>query len=181
MTRHPQRQKWWWWTLMAVIAVGLLASSAGRPPTEGTSDERLFALAAQLKCQQCIGESVAQSQSAGAVQFRDEISAQMAKGRTDDEILSFFAESYPGVLLNPPSSGVGALVWVIPVVVLAGALLLLASTFRRWKVERVEHTVSDDEAARVAAALAARRAGSNGSSTGSPNGSGTAGGADEQP
>jgi cytochrome c-type biogenesis protein CcmH len=142
---------------MGAIAVGLLISSAGRPPTEGTSDERLFALAAQLKCQQCVGESVAQSQSAGAVQFREEISAQMARGQTDDEILNFFADSYPGVLLNPPSTGVGALVWVIPVVVLAGALLLLAATFRRWRGEQVDRTVSDDDQARVDAALAERR------------------------
>lgn len=159
MTRHPQRQKWWWWALMGVVAVGFIASAAGRPPTEGTSDERLFALAAQLKCQQCVGESVAQSQSAGAVQFREEISSQMARGRSDDEILSFFAESYPGVLLNPPSSGVGALVWVIPVVVVALAAFVLALTFRRWRGESSPHEVTADETARVAAALAERRAG----------------------
>ncbi len=143
---------------MGVIAVGFIASSAGRPPTEGTSDERLFALAAQLKCQQCVGESVAQSQSAGAVQFREEISSQMARGRTDDEILSFFADGYPGVLLNPPSSGVGALVWVIPVVVAALAAFVLALTFRRWRGERSTHEVSEADAARVAAALDERRA-----------------------
>ena len=142
---------------MGVIAVGFIASSASRPPTEGTSDERLFALAAQLKCQQCVGESVAQSQSAGAVQFREEISSQMARGRTDDEILSFFADSYPGVLLNPPSTGVGALVWVIPVVVAAVAVFVLALTFRRWRGEQSTHEVTEAESARVADALAARR------------------------
>ena len=155
--RHPQRQKWWWWALMGVIAVGFLASAAGRPPTEGTSDERLFALAAQLKCQQCVGESVAQSQSPGAVQFREEISSQMARGRTDDEILSFFADAYPGVLLNPPSSGVGALVWIVPVVVAALAVFALALTFRRWRGERTTREVTDADAARVDAALAERR------------------------
>ena len=155
-TRHPQRQHWWWWALMGVIAVGVIASASSRPPTEGTSDERLFALAAQLKCQQCVGESVAQSQSAGAVQFREEISAQMARGRTDDEILSFFADAYPGVLLTPPSSGVGALVWVVPVVVAALAVFLLSLTFRRWKGERDPREVTDADAERVAAALADR-------------------------
>ena len=155
--RHPQRQKWWWWALMGVIAVGFIASSASRPPTEGTSDERLFALAAQLKCQQCVGESVAQSQSPGAVQFREEIASQMARGRTDDEILSLFADAYPGVLLNPPSTGVGALVWVVPVVVAALGVLALALTFRRWRGERSTGEVSEADAARVAAALAERR------------------------
>lgn len=155
-TRHPQRQRWWWWALMGVISLGVIASASSRPPTEGTSDERLFSLAAQLKCQQCVGESVAQSQSAGAVQFREEISAQMARGRTDDEILSFFADAYPGVLLTPPSSGVGALVWVVPVVVAALAIFLLSLTFRRWRSERDTREVTDADAERVATALAER-------------------------
>lgn len=156
MTRHPQRQRWWWWALMGLIAVGVIFSASSTTPTEGTSDERLFSLAAQLKCQQCVGESVAQSQSPSAVQFREEIAAQMARGNTDDEILNFFAESYDDVLLTPPSTGLGALVWMIPVVALAVAVLVLALTFRRWRGEQATREVTPEEQDRVAAALRAR-------------------------
>ncbi len=160
--RHRYRQQWWWWALMGLIVVVAVVVGAGSPPRSGTSDERLFALAGRLKCLQCVGESVAASQAPLAIQFREEIRDQMRQGGTDDEILNFFADRYgTEVLLTPPSSGVGGLVWVVPVVVVAGAVLLLAGTFRRWSRERSEHHASDEDVALVSDALAAEpRAGS---------------------
>lgn len=156
--RHPQRQKWWWWALMALICVVAIVPAATGTPTEGQSEDRLFALSAQLKCQQCVGESVADSQSPSAVQFREEIASQMAQGRTDDEILNFFAERYDQeILLTPPSSGVGALVWIVPVVALGGALVLLAGAYRRRSLEAASREVTEDDAERVAAALRERQ------------------------
>ena len=152
-----QRQRWWWWGALGLTALVLVVAFAGTAPTSGVSDERLFALAERLKCQQCVGESVAGSQSPSAVQFREEIAAQMGAGRTDDEILNFFVDRYGReVLLNPPSSGLGSLVWIVPVVAGAAALLALAATFRRWRLdpERPHATRGDEE--RVARALRAR-------------------------
>lgn len=158
---RPQRQRWWWWAILGVAAVVLLVVASGTSPTSGMSDERLFSLAGQLKCQQCVGESVAGSQSPSAVKFREEISAQMAQGRTDDEILTFFVQRYGrDVLLTPPSSGVGGLVWVVPVVAVAAAALLLAGTFRRWRDERPARRATQEDLERVAAARRARPGGS---------------------
>jgi cytochrome c-type biogenesis protein CcmH len=152
-----QRQHWWWWALMGLGVVVVLVVSSGSPPSDGVSDDRLFAIAARLKCVECTGESVAGSSSSFAVQFRQEIAAQMRQGRTDDEILNFFAGRYEReILLTPPSSGVGGLVWVIPVVVVAGALLLLAATFGRWRGERSDRTASDEDRDIVDAAREAR-------------------------
>lgn len=157
---RPQRQHWWWWALMGLVAVVLLVTSAGGPPTEGVSDDRLFSIAERIKCTVCVGESVGGSSAPIAVQFREEIANQMAAGRTDDEILNFFSDSYGrDILLTPPSSGVGALVWIVPVVVLAGAVLLLASTFGRWRGERADRAATDADQQIVDAALDARRDG----------------------
>jgi cytochrome c-type biogenesis protein CcmH len=143
---------------MGLICVVAIVPSATTTPTEGQSEERLFALSAQLKCQQCVGESVADSQSPSAVQFREEIAEQMAQGRTDDEILNFFAERYDQeILLTPPSSGVGALVWIIPVVAVGGGLVLLAAAYRRRTLEVAGREVTDDDEERVAAALRDRQ------------------------
>jgi cytochrome c-type biogenesis protein CcmH len=143
---------------MVLICVVAIVPSASTTPTEGQSEERLFALSAQLKCQQCVGESVADSQSPSAVQFREEIAAQMAQGRTDDEILNFFAERYDQeILLTPPASGVGALVWIIPVVAVGGGLVLLAAAYRRRTLEVAAREVTDEDADRVAAALRDRQ------------------------
>jgi cytochrome c-type biogenesis protein CcmH len=163
--RHAQRQKWWWWSLMAVILLVLLASAAGSSPTEGNSDDRLFALAAQIKCVQCVGESVAGSAAPIAVQFRSEISAQMKQGRTNDEILNFFAERYEGVLLTPPATGVGSLVWVIPVIAVAAAALLLAESLRVRRAHGpAQHPSSEDESL-VQTALAERQSGAQAENT----------------
>ncbi len=143
---------------MVVICFAAIVPAATTTPTEGQSEERLFAISAQLKCQQCVGESVADSQSPSAVQFREEISEQMAQGRTDDEIINFFAERYEQeILLTPPSSGVGSLVWIIPVVAVAGGLLVLAGAYRRRRTETASREVTDADAERVAAAMRARQ------------------------
>lgn len=120
---------------MALVAVTLLVVAGGRPPDQGSGDDRLFALAGQLKCLQCVGESVANSQAPLADQFRTEISEQMDAGATDDEILNYFADRYgEQVLLDPPSSGLGALVWVLPVLALAATIIGLGFAFRRWRL-----------------------------------------------
>jgi len=163
--RHPVRQKWWWWATMAVVVVVVLVVAARPTPTKGVSDQRAFALATELKCLQCVGESVGASQAPLAVKFRQEIDRQMRQGRTDDEILNYFADRYGRqVLETPPSTGVGALVWIVPVLAFAGAVLVLAATFRRWRGERADLTPSDDDEALVAQALADRRDGGGGAS-----------------
>ncbi|MFM7062079.1 MAG: cytochrome c-type biogenesis protein CcmH [Actinomycetes bacterium] len=156
--RHPVRQQWWWWATMLVVVVVVLVVAARPAPTKGVSDQRAFALATQLKCLQCVGESVGASQAPLAVKFRLEVDRQMRQGRTDDEILNYFAQRYgQQVLETPPATGVGALVWVVPVVAAAGAVLLLAGTFRRWRNEQADLAPTDEDEALVARALAGRR------------------------
>lgn len=142
---------------MAVVAIALIISSAGSPPTEGVSQNRLFNIASQLKCVECVGESVASSSAPVAVQFRQEITEQMAKGKTNDEILNFFASRYDDILLKPPAGGIGALVWVIPVVALFVAVLLLGAAFRNWRLDRSDREASVEDEELVAQALDGQR------------------------
>jgi cytochrome c-type biogenesis protein CcmH len=122
----------WAWLFVGLAAVALLVLGARRGPVEGNSDERLFALASEMKCLQCVGENVANSQAPIAVQMRDEIRRQMAAGRTDDEIFTFFADRYgPQVLLNPSGSGLSSLVWILPVVVVGVGLVGLGGVYAR--------------------------------------------------
>lgn len=151
-----QRQHWWWWLLMAVAALAVVVTSSSRAPTDGVSDDRLFHIASQLKCVQCVGESVAGSAAPIAEQFRTEIREQMAKGRTNDEILDYFAARYDDVLLNPPATGLGSLVWVLPVVGLAAAVLGLGLTVRRWTVSGDQRAMTAQDERLVADALAGR-------------------------
>jgi cytochrome c-type biogenesis protein CcmH len=146
------------WGLILVAVVALLILGAGTTPTEGLSEDRLYALAGEMKCLQCAGESVAGSQADIAVKMRTEIRQQMRRGRTDDEILGFFADRYGRrVLLNPSSEGVTSLVWILPVVVMGAGVAGLGLAFASWRRRRHETdetVVSADDRALVEEALA---------------------------
>ena len=157
---HPQRQHWWWWGLMALVVVVAVVVGAGdhaadrggrRTPLRVVGPSQVPAVRRRVR---------GGSQAPLAVQFRDEIRSQMRAGRTDDEILNFFADRYgQEVLLTPPSSGLGGLVWIIPVVAVAAAFLMLFFLFRRWRNDRTDvHATAADEAL-VAGARDARRGG----------------------
>ena len=158
---------------MGVVLLGALVASIDTTPKQGASDDRLYALAVQLKCLQCVGESVGASQAPLAVQFRDEITKQMRQGRSDDEILTFFTTRYgQEVLLTPPSTGLGSLVWIIPVVGAAAALLGLIALFRRWRREAdAEPEASAADESVVAAALRERHDAADGAEGADPPGS----------
>lgn len=139
--------------LLAVVVIGGVRAK----PVEGNSDDRLFALAAQLKCVTCIGESVAGSQSSFAVAARGEIKRQMAIGKSDDEILASFG-SFEGVLLNPPNTGWASVVWIIPPVVFGLALAAVIGKIRQSAAARGTSGAapSDEDIALVDSMLAAR-------------------------
>lgn len=146
------------WVVVLLTVVVLVVVGARTTPTSGTSEDRLYALAGQMKCLQCAGESVAGSQADIAVKMRSEIRAQMRKGRTDDEILTFFADTYgQRVLLNPSGEGVASLVWIVPVVFAGLGVVGLGLAFANWRRQRDDagHTeVSPADQALVDAALA---------------------------
>jgi cytochrome c-type biogenesis protein CcmH len=143
---RPLRTHWWAWAVLAVAAVALLVVAARPTPTSGTSDDRLFSLAAQMKCLACAGESVANSGAPLAVEMRGQIEQQMRAGSSDDEILTFFADRYGArVLLTPSASGLGALIWVVPVVVAAVSICALGLAFARWRRLAEEAPTPSDE------------------------------------
>lgn len=137
------------WVALAAAFVVLLAIGFRATPTEGTSQDRLYSIADDLRCLQCAGESVANSQAPIAITMRSEIESQMAQGQTDDEIMAYFSNSYgPRVLLNPPSDGVAGLIWVLPVVVTGAAMAGLLLSFGRWGRARrgsAARDVTDDD------------------------------------
>jgi cytochrome c-type biogenesis protein CcmH len=91
-----------------------------------------------------VGENVANSQAPIAVQMRDEIRRQMAAGRSDDEIFTYFADRYgPRVLLNPSGSGLASLIWIVPVVVVGLGLLGVGYVVTRSRRDPLTTEVSD--------------------------------------
>ncbi|MEA3510401.1 MAG: cytochrome c-type biogenesis protein CcmH, partial [Actinomycetota bacterium] len=90
-------------------------------------EARAYHLAISLKCPICAGESLAGSQTDLAKDLRMLIDEQIAAGRTDEEIVDMFVANYgEQVLLDPPSTGWGVVLWAVPLAVVAfGAVAVL--------------------------------------------------------
>jgi cytochrome c-type biogenesis protein CcmH len=148
---------WAGWGLLVVALVALLAVGAARASGPRTQSERIDSIARTIRCPTCAGESVYESKAAAAENVRSEIARQVAAGRTDGEIRQFLADRYGNdVLLVPSASGVGALVWVLPVAITVLALGGLVVAFRRWSRNgEQESEPTDDDRALVEAALSA--------------------------
>jgi cytochrome c-type biogenesis protein CcmH len=119
---------------MALVALTVLLVGALDQAGARTEDERVQAISRTIQCPACSGQSVAGSNASSAQAIRAEIADRVAEGQTDDEIRAYFASRYgEQILLTPPSSGAGAVVWIAPVVALAVASLGLALAFKRWQ------------------------------------------------
>lgn len=152
------------WVLLGIVVVVALAFGA-RTPSERTKDERLHALASEVRCPQCAGQSVASSDAPAARAIRAQILEDIDAGRTDEQILQRLESGpYEDILLNPPRSGFAALVWVVPVAAVIIAFGGLALVFRRW--ERVDDAPTRRDRALVEAALAGAPADPHGEGSG---------------
>lgn len=120
----------------AVIVVGLAASD--QPPA--SAEERVAALSASIKCPFCNGESLAESGSGVAADYRQLITERVAAGYTDDEIRQEFADNFgDSFILDTSTSSWAVALWAIPVVAMVGGVAVVAS-MRRAAKQREEVT-----------------------------------------
>lgn len=121
-----------WVVLALVVAAGLVVGA--QDSGARTPDQRLQAIASEVRCPRCAGQSVATSDAVAATAIRDQIRADIAAGRTDDAIRNRLVSAYgDDILLNPARSGFAGLVWVVPVAAVIAAFGGLALAFRRWE------------------------------------------------
>ena len=122
------------WLLVGVSLATMLAFGVVDGRDDRTNAERAHDIGATIACPQCVGQSVVESDVAIAREIRAEIGRLVVAGHSDDDIRARFAEQYGDwVILTPSTSGVGGLVWVIPVVGLVVGVGLLAVTLSRWR------------------------------------------------
>ena len=135
----------WPWVLLAVVVVGVLVILLW-PGGEPTRAERAHDLAAELKCPECQGLAVADSSAPTSVAIRADIKRRIARGESDAEIRQAYVDKYgEEILLSPESSGVGLLVWELPVLVLAlGAAGVWFALARGRREPRLHATTADE-------------------------------------
>ncbi|WP_245593203.1 cytochrome c-type biogenesis protein CcmH [Deinococcus frigens] len=100
------------------------------PPAQ---EGRAVAIQRNLRCPLCdTGESIADSRSDISVKMRSSVREQIADGRSDSEIYTFFSQRYGNfVLLDPPKTGRNLLLWGAPLLALGGGGAALWAFLRR--------------------------------------------------
>jgi len=93
---------------------------------------RTEALASEIRCPVCQGQSVQASTSEAARNMKAQIEALVAAGYTDDEVLRYFEASYGEFIrMMPRAEGFNLLVWLIPALaMLLGALVTWQAILR---------------------------------------------------
>jgi cytochrome c-type biogenesis protein CcmH/NrfF len=127
--------RWLLWPALGAVLVAALAVGARGDGGPRTDADRVTDLTSSFQCPTCRGQSVRDSNAPVASAIRSDVARRVEEGESDDEIRDAIVQRYGDeVLLNPPSSGVAGLVWVLPVAVLVASLAGLALAFRRWQV-----------------------------------------------
>ena len=138
--------RWAPWVVIVVVgAVALTVGALGHPAPR-TLEQRTLAIASEVRCPVCVGETAAGSDTAPSVAIRSEIRHGLAAGEKPATILAGIEAAYgPSILEEPRTSGVDLLIWVIPVVVALVALAGLAFAFVWWNRRRRSFEPASDE------------------------------------
>ncbi|MFN8036948.1 MAG: cytochrome c-type biogenesis protein CcmH [Acidimicrobiia bacterium] len=138
-------RKWWPWLMLgALVVVTILVASW---PSGGTRSAaaRARSLAAELRCVDCESLSVAESGTVSARAIRADIRRRVDHGESDADIRAYYVGQYgESILLKPASSGIGAFVWILPVLVLVAGGGTLFVALRRWQQAPRLHASDED-------------------------------------
>ncbi len=88
----------------------------------------------RLRCIQCQGQSIADSDAPIAGAMRREVRARIAKGKSAAEIESWLVQRYGDyVSFDPPMRGLGLWLWLLPAVIFGFGVWSAGKMFRASK------------------------------------------------
>lgn len=106
--------------------VAVLGKPEGDTPDDAVLTERSVDIGAKLRCPVCQGVSIADSPSGMATKMRGQVRDLVAKGYSEEQVMSYFERSYGEfVRLEPPLRGLNVMLWILPGIVLLGGALFV--------------------------------------------------------
>ncbi len=115
-------------SLLLTLMVGI--AYAQRP----VGDDEVNAVAKKLYCPVCENTPLDVCPTQACKDWRALIHQQLSKGWTETQILDYFVANYGArVLAQPPAQGFTTLVWILPIVGLAGGGFFLWRLLHRWQ------------------------------------------------
>jgi cytochrome c-type biogenesis protein CcmH/NrfF len=138
-------RRWGPWVALGVVVVIALAVVLW-PSGSQSAAERAHDLETELKCPECQGLSVADSQAPTSRAIRADVKRRIAAGQSDEEIRQAYVDKYgESILLSPQDSGVSLIVWILPIVVVALGATGIVFALRRNRDEPHLRATAADE------------------------------------
>jgi cytochrome c-type biogenesis protein CcmH len=115
-------------------AANFVGQPKGLPVTGQELTRRTTEVAGLLRCPVCQGMSVADSPAEMAINMKAQVHELLARGYTEEQILTYFERSYGQfVLLRPKFEGANRLLWLLPV-----AAMLIGAALVFYKLRKLE-------------------------------------------
>lgn len=115
-------------TVAALAAWAILAAAA----SGASLDDHVYAIARQLMCPVCAGQTVAESDSALAREMKVIIRQKLEAGETSDQILRYFVGQFgESVLAEPRPGGISLILYAAPPLALIAGLAIAIVFIRR--------------------------------------------------
>lgn len=116
--------------LLGILLLGVIVAGVAMAPPAPA--DRAEALAARLRCPVCQSVSVAESRSDTALAMQERIDELVTDGASDAEVIVYFTDRYGDwVLLDPPATGFGLILWLLPAVALVSGGIIATRRRRR--------------------------------------------------
>lgn len=138
---------------MLVLARAAYAGEAKPAAADPALEERVTAVATELRCLVCQNQTLADSNAPLAVDLRNQIREKMQQGASERDIVDYMVARYGDfVLYRPPFKAATVLLWLGPLLLMfAGLATLFFRLARRRAEPRPELT--GEERAQAAALL----------------------------
>ncbi|HSE00618.1 MAG TPA: cytochrome c-type biogenesis protein [Burkholderiales bacterium] len=141
--------------LLLSLAHSVFAGEAQPAAADPALEERVTALATELRCLVCQNQTLADSNAPLAVDLRNQIRERMQAGASERDIIDFLVDRYGDfVLYRPPWKARTVLLWLGPILLMIGGLVALYYRLARRRGGEAARELSSEERARASALLA---------------------------
>lgn len=140
-------------TLLIVFARPAFAGEAAPAAADPKLEERVTAVASELRCLVCQNQTLADSNAPLAVDLRGQIRERMQKGASERDIIDYMVARYGDfVLYRPPFKATTVLLWAGPLLLMLIGLATLYYRLRRRRAD-AEPELSEQDRLRAEALL----------------------------
>lgn len=117
-----------------INAQNIVPPLANQQLADSAQEARATRLMGGIRCIQCQGQSIHDSDAPIAAAMRHEVRSRIKAGESDAQINSWLKSRYgEWISFEPPSHGAGLILWVLPLLLLGAAVTVASSRFRNQK------------------------------------------------